>query len=68
MTTSGNAYEDKTSDSSIKEAIDKTIDLLKLNPAKFKAVYSDQSVVLFDTYEEAMEFYSKDGKCKLFVI
>jgi hypothetical protein len=60
--------EDKTSDSTIKKAINMTMDLLKLNPTKFKAVYSDGSVVMFDTYEEAMSFYSKDGKCKMFVI
>jgi hypothetical protein len=68
MNSSGNAHEDKVSDKVIKEAIDTTIDFLKLNPAKFKAIYSDGSVVLFDKYEDAMEAYSKDGKCKMFVI
>jgi hypothetical protein len=68
MIKSGNSYEDKTSDSAIKKAVDMTMDLLKMNPVKFKAVYSDGSVAMFDTYEEAMTFYSKEGKTKIFVI
>ncbi len=68
MNTSGNAYEDKTSDKALNDAIDSTMDFLKLNPTKFKAVYSDGSVVLYDKYEDAMKAYSKNGKCKVFVI
>lgn len=68
MNTSGNAYEDKTSDSFINEAIKTTMDFLKLNPTKFKAVYSDGSFVLFDKYEDAMEAHTKNGKTKIFVI
>jgi hypothetical protein len=68
MNKSGNAYEDKTSDSLIKRAIETTMDFLKLNPTKFKAVYSDGSFVLFDKYEDAMEAHTKDGKTKVFVI
>jgi hypothetical protein len=68
MITSGNSLEDQTSDQAIKKAIDMTMDFLKMNPTKFKAIYSDGSCVLFDSYEEAMSYYSKDGKCKVFVI
>jgi hypothetical protein len=68
MIKSGDSYQDNTSDDAIKKAIDMTMDLLKNNPTKFKAVYSDGSVVEFNSYEEAMSYYSKDGKCKVFVI
>ena len=68
MIKSGNAYEDKTSDLFIRQAIKTTMDFLKLNPTKFKAIYSDGSFVLFDKYEDAMEAHTKDGKVKVFVI
>lgn len=67
MIKSGNSFEDKTSDTFIREAIKKTLQILKINPPKFQAVFNDGSTVNFDRYEDAMGFLTKNPKCKVFV-
>jgi hypothetical protein len=59
-----NSFKQKPLDPATKQAIDMTTDLLKMKPTKFKAVYSDGRVVMFDAYKRTMTYHSKDGKTK----
>jgi hypothetical protein len=67
MIKSGNSFEDKTTDTFIKEAIKETLECLKITPPKFQAVFNDGSIVNFNIYEEAIDFLTKNPNCKVFV-
>ena len=68
MITSGNSFEDNTSDAFINEAIKLTLENLKINPPKFEAVFENSRTEYFDTYEEAMTFLSQNPTCKVYII
>lgn len=64
MIKSGNSFEDKTSDTFIREAIKKTLENLKTNTSNFQTVFSDGSTVKFETHKNAVDLLKTTPKFK----
>ena len=67
MNNSGNSFMDKTSDFSIKLAIDESLSQLKLLKTLFQAIFPNGQTVDFEKYEEAISFLSINPSCKIYV-